>query len=132
MMVNPDVDGCTTKTLNHWKILRKTQKNTENQKNTKPKYKLSWGPSFAFTVACRRVQFTPLAASGRPKDSKNFNKQIVRGGKILKIYSSGKNFSGVPSKNVYLAITFYRNSINSNLILAASTPMVSRCIVCIV
>jgi len=27
MMVNPDVDGCTTKTLNHRKILRKTQKN---------------------------------------------------------------------------------------------------------
>jgi len=25
-MVNPDVDGCTTKTLNHRKILRKTQK----------------------------------------------------------------------------------------------------------
>ena len=33
-MVNPDVDGYT-KTLNHQQILRKTQKNTENQKNTK-------------------------------------------------------------------------------------------------
>ena len=33
-MVNPDVDGYP-KTLNHQQILRKTQKNTENQKNTK-------------------------------------------------------------------------------------------------
>jgi len=36
MMVNPDVDGCTTKPLNHQKILRKTQKKTaQRQKNTK-------------------------------------------------------------------------------------------------
>jgi len=33
-MVNPVVYGYT-ETLNHQKILRKTQKNTENQKNTK-------------------------------------------------------------------------------------------------
>jgi len=35
-MVNPGVDGCTAKTLNHRKILRKTpKKTTENQQNTK-------------------------------------------------------------------------------------------------
>ena len=34
MTANPDVDGFT-KTLNRQQILRKTQKNTENQKNTK-------------------------------------------------------------------------------------------------
>jgi len=35
-MVNPDVDGCT-KTINHRKIIRKTQKQqpAENQNNTK-------------------------------------------------------------------------------------------------
>ena len=34
-MVNPDVDGYTTKPLNHRKILRKTQKKTiENQNNS--------------------------------------------------------------------------------------------------
>jgi len=36
MMVNPGVDGYT-KTLNHWKIIRQTQKQqpNENQNNTK-------------------------------------------------------------------------------------------------
>jgi len=40
MMVNPDVDG-DTKTLNHQKILRKSQKQqwpTENQRTLKPNY----------------------------------------------------------------------------------------------
>jgi len=49
-MVNPDVDGYV-KTLNHRKILWKSQKEqpTEYQKNIKPKYKLSGGPVFAFS-----------------------------------------------------------------------------------
>jgi len=75
MTVNPDVDGYT-KTQNHQQILRKTQKKTaENQKNTKTEvaYKPSGGPSFTFTVACRRGQFVPLAAAGRPKHCKNFH-----------------------------------------------------------
>ena len=43
MMVNPVVAGYT-KTLNHQKILRKTQKKLLKTKNiSKPKYTLSWG-----------------------------------------------------------------------------------------
>jgi len=39
MMVNPDVDGYTTKPLNHRKILRKTQKKLLKTKIiVKPKY----------------------------------------------------------------------------------------------
>jgi len=73
-MVNPDMDVCTTKTLNHRKILRKTQKKLLKPKTIlKPKYKLSWSPSFTYTVACRRGLFTPLAAPGRPKHTKNFH-----------------------------------------------------------
>ena len=51
-MVNPDVDGYF-KTLNHQKILRKTQK--DNLLKTKrlliSKYKLSGVPVFAFILA---------------------------------------------------------------------------------
>jgi len=50
MMVNPDADGCT-KAQNHRKFLHKAQKKTtENQRNTKPKYKLRGGPSFTFSL----------------------------------------------------------------------------------
>ena len=45
MTVNPDVDGYT-KTQNHQQILQKTQKNTENQKNTKTEVYAKWGPEF--------------------------------------------------------------------------------------
>jgi len=73
MTVNPDVDGYTN-TLNHQKILRKTQKTTENHKILKLKYnKASGGPSFTFTVAGMRGQFAPPAAPGRPKHRKNFH-----------------------------------------------------------
>jgi len=47
MMVNPDVDGYT-QTLNHRKILRKTQKNNllKTKIILKPKYKVGGGPVF--------------------------------------------------------------------------------------
>ena len=58
MMVNPDVDGYST-TLNHLKILRKTQKIDSLLKKTqkinsnkgilKPKYKLSWSQMLYLT-----------------------------------------------------------------------------------
>ena len=51
----------------------------------------------------------------------------TRGGKIVEIPSFDKKFSGMPSKNISFAATFYWNSINSSLILAASTPVVSSC-----
>ena len=72
-MVNPDVDDCTTKTLNHRKILSKTQKKLlKANRLLKPKYKPSEGPSFAFTVACWGDN-SPLAAASRPKHSNNFH-----------------------------------------------------------
>jgi len=43
-MVNPDVDGYT-ETLNHQKILRKTQKNNK-PKTTKTEIKAKWLPGF--------------------------------------------------------------------------------------
>jgi len=51
MWVNPGVDSYT-KTLNHRKILRKTQKTTllKNKKILKPKYELSGGPIFTFSL----------------------------------------------------------------------------------
>jgi len=51
-MVNPDVDGCT-KTLNHRKTFRQTQtKNNllKTKRILKPKYKLSGGPVFTFSL----------------------------------------------------------------------------------
>ena len=93
MMVNLDVNGCTTKTLNHQKLLRKTRKRLLKTKRIlKPKHKLSWGPSFTFTVACRRGQFTPLAAAGRPKHSKNFHWQIARGEKFWRYLPLTRSF----------------------------------------
>ena len=71
-MANPNVVGYT-KTLNHQKILEKRKKTTENQSNTEPNCKLSEGPSFTFTVACRREQFTPPAAAGGPKHIENYH-----------------------------------------------------------
>ena len=41
-MVNPDVDGCTTKTINHRKILQKRKKTLKTKIILKPKYKLNW------------------------------------------------------------------------------------------
>jgi len=84
MAVNPDVDNC--KTLNHQQILRKSQKNTENQRILKLKYKPSGGPSFTFTVAYSRGRFAPPAAAGRPKHRKNFHWLFAR---------SGKNFGDI-------------------------------------
>jgi len=52
MIVNPDVDGYN-KILNHREILRKTQKNNNLLKTTrilKPKYKLSGGQVFTFSL----------------------------------------------------------------------------------
>jgi len=123
-MVNPDVDGCTTKTLNHQKILRKMQeKILKTKRILKLKHKQNWSPSFAFTVACKRRQFTPLAAVD--PNSKDFHWQTARGGKILEIPSFDKKFSGLPSKNISFTATIYWNSINSCLILAVYTPVVS-------
>jgi len=45
----------------------------------------------------------------------------------LEILSFDEKFSGVPSENISFAATFYWNSINSSLILAASTPVVPSC-----
>ena len=48
MMLNPDADGYT-KTLNHQKILRKTQINNnvlETKRILKPNYQLNGGGSF--------------------------------------------------------------------------------------
>jgi len=59
-MVNPNVGG-HTKTLSHRKNTpKKTKKKlpVENQKNKKPKYKLSGGPVFAFSLPGAR--FTSL------------------------------------------------------------------------
>jgi len=73
MTVNQDVDGYT-ETLNHQKILQKTQKKLLKTKRIlKLKYKLSEGPSFTFTVGGRRGQFAPPAAAGRTKHRKNFH-----------------------------------------------------------
>ena len=91
----------------------------------KPKYKQNEGPSFTFTVTCKRRQFAPPAAADRPKHSENFHWQFARSGKILGIPSFDKKLSGMPSKNISFTATFYWNSINSKWILAASTPVVS-------
>jgi len=49
-MMNPVVDDYT-KTLHHRKILKKRKNQpTENQKNTKLKFKLSGGPLYAFSL----------------------------------------------------------------------------------
>jgi len=47
MIVNPDVDSCA-KTLNHWKIFRKTQKNNllKTKWILKPKYHWRWRSGF--------------------------------------------------------------------------------------
>ena len=124
--MNPGVDGYT-KTLNHQQILRKTQKILKTKRILKLKYKASGSPSFTFTVACKRGQFAPPAAAGRPKHRKNFHWLFARSGKILEIPSFDKKFSGVPSKNISLTAKFYWNSINSSWILAVSTPVVSSC-----
>jgi len=62
MIVNPGVDGYA-KTLYHGKILRKTQKNNHLLKNKRilePKYKLSSGPVFTFSLLGGR--FAPLVS----------------------------------------------------------------------
>jgi len=71
-MVNPDMNGYT-KTLNHRKMLRKTQKLLKTKRILKPIYKLSGGPGLAFTEACRMGQLASSAAAGRPRHSKNFH-----------------------------------------------------------
>jgi len=49
-MANPDVDGYT-KTRNHRKILQKDKKKLLKTKGIlKPKYKLSGGPGFTFSL----------------------------------------------------------------------------------
>jgi len=61
MMVNLDVDGYT-KTLNHRRIIRKMQKHNNLQQTTtilKPKYKLSGGSIFTFSLP-RGGKFDPL------------------------------------------------------------------------
>ena len=126
MMANPNVVGYT-KTLNHQKILEKRKKTTENQSNTEPNCKLSEGPSFTFTVACRREQFTPPAAAGGPKHIENYHWQFAGSEKILEIPSFDKTFSGVPSKNNSFTTAFYWNSINASWIWAVSTLVVSSC-----
>jgi len=56
------------------------------KRTLKPKYKLSGGPSFTFTVACIRGQFAPPAAAGRPKHSEKFHCQFARSGKKLRYF----------------------------------------------
>jgi len=60
MLVNPDVDG-HSKTLNHRKILRKTQENNDLLKTkriVKPRYKLSG--AWFLHLACQGGRFAPL------------------------------------------------------------------------
>ena len=45
----------------------------------------------------------------------------------MEIPSFDMKFLGVPSKNISFTATLYWNSINSSLVLAASTPVVSSC-----
>jgi len=71
MGVNLDVDGYT-KTLNHRKILRNTQKLLKTKGILKPKYMLSGGPEFYIYCSMQRGQFTPPKAADRPKHSANF------------------------------------------------------------
>jgi len=71
MTVNPDVDGYT-KTLNY-QYSEKRKKLLKTKRILKLKYKPGGGLSFTFTVACRRGQFAPPAAAGRPKHLKNFH-----------------------------------------------------------
>jgi len=110
MTVDPDVGGYT-KTQYHQQILRKRKKILKSKRILKPEYKPSGGPSFTFTIAGRRGQFAAgRPAAGRPKHRKNFHRLYLRGvEKILEIPSFDKKFSGVPSKNISFAATFYWN-----------------------
>ena len=49
IMVNPDVDGYA-KTQNHWKIIRKTNKNNIRKRILKPKRKFGGGPVFTLSL----------------------------------------------------------------------------------
>jgi len=79
-MVNLDVGGYT-KTLNHRKILRNTQKTTETKRILKPK---SGGPSFTFTVACSGNNSPLRQQQIDPNTVKTFNDNL----RVLRRFAS--------------------------------------------
>jgi len=86
-------------------MLRKTQKTTENQKNSL-KLKPSGCPNFTFTVACRRGQFAPPAAAGRPKHRKNFHWLFARSGKNLRYFPLTRS-SQVFHQKIFLSLLHF-------------------------
>jgi len=62
MTANPDVDG-SIETLNHQQILRKTQKNTENQTNSKIEVYGKCGPEFYIYCSWQEGTIRPSSSS---------------------------------------------------------------------
>jgi len=56
------MDSCT-KTLNHQQILHKSQKTTENQKNTKTEVYGKWGPEFYIYCSLKKGTIRPSSSS---------------------------------------------------------------------
>ena len=107
------------------KFSKKSKKLLKTKRILKPMYKLNGGPSFTFTVACKRRQFPPPAAADRPKHSENFHWKFARSGKKFGDTFLWQEAFRYAIKNIFFTATFHWNSINSNWILAASTPVVS-------
>jgi len=90
------------------KIYSEKRKNNllKSKRILKKKYKLSKGPSFTFTKACRRGQFAPPTESGRPKHNKYLRWQFAGGKYFWRYLPFTKSFQ-VCRQQIFLSQLHY-------------------------